>query len=63
MLNAGNDGTCGTADSEHRGRREIESRVIAKDLQCLTHLPASPYLFLDPAGDGESARFYEVFMQ
>jgi hypothetical protein len=29
----------------------------------LTNLPASPYLFLDPAGDGQPARFYRAFMQ
>ena len=32
-------------------------------LLSLTNLPASPYLFLDPAGDGEPARFYRAFMQ
>jgi len=33
------------------------------NLLSLSNLPASPYLFLDPAGDGESARFYRAFMQ
>jgi hypothetical protein len=33
------------------------------NLLSLTNLPASPYLFLDPAGDGEPARFYRAFMQ
>jgi len=28
-----------------------------------TNLPSSPYLFLDPAGDGQRARFYRAFMQ
>jgi hypothetical protein len=29
----------------------------------LSNLPTSPYLFLDPAGDGQPARFYRAFMQ
>ena len=29
----------------------------------LTNLPYSPYLFLDPAGDAEPARFYRAIMQ
>jgi len=29
----------------------------------LTNLPASPYLFLDPAGDREPVRFFRAFMQ
>jgi uncharacterized repeat protein (TIGR03803 family) len=33
------------------------------NLLSLTNLSASPYLFLDPAGDGEPARFYRAFMQ
>jgi uncharacterized repeat protein (TIGR03803 family) len=33
------------------------------NLLSLSNLPASPYLFLDPAGDGEPARFYRAFMQ
>jgi hypothetical protein len=33
------------------------------NLLSLTNLPASPYLFLDPAGDAEPARFYRAFMQ
>jgi hypothetical protein len=37
------------------------------NLLCLSNLPASAYLFLDPAGDGEPAgepaRFYRAFMQ
>jgi len=33
------------------------------NLLSLTNLPASPYLFLDPAGDGEPARFDRAFMQ
>jgi uncharacterized repeat protein (TIGR03803 family) len=33
------------------------------NLLSLPNLPASPYLFLDPAGDGEPARFYRAFMQ
>jgi hypothetical protein len=33
------------------------------NLLSLTNLPASPYLFLDPAGDGEPARFYRAFMR
>ena len=32
-------------------------------LLSLTNLPFSPYLFLDPAGDGEPARFYRAFMK
>jgi uncharacterized repeat protein (TIGR03803 family) len=32
------------------------------NLLSLSNLPASPYLFLDPAGDGEPARFYRAFM-
>jgi hypothetical protein len=32
-------------------------------LLSLSNLPASPYLFLDPAGDGAPARFYRAFMQ
>ena len=34
-----------------------------RDLLCLTNLPSRPYLFLDPAGDGEPARLYRAFMQ
>jgi hypothetical protein len=33
------------------------------DLLSLTNLPYSPYLFLDPGGGGEPARFYRAFMQ
>ena len=33
------------------------------NLLSLTNLPVSPYLFLDPAGDDEPARFYRAFMQ
>ena len=33
------------------------------NLLSLSNLPASPYLFLDPAGDGEPARFYRAFTQ
>jgi hypothetical protein len=33
------------------------------NLLSLSNLPASPYLFLDPAGDGEPARFYRAFMR
>ena len=33
------------------------------NLLSLTNLSASPYLFLDPAGDGEPARFYRAFMR
>ena len=33
------------------------------NLFSLSNLPASPYLFLDPAGDGEPARFYRAFMR
>ena len=33
------------------------------NLLSLTNLPASPYLFLHPAGDGQPARFYRAFMQ
>jgi hypothetical protein len=33
------------------------------NLLSLTNLTASPYLFLDPAGDGGPARFYRAFMQ
>jgi hypothetical protein len=32
-------------------------------LLSLSNLPASPYLFLDPAGDGQPARFYRAFMR
>jgi hypothetical protein len=32
-------------------------------LLSLTNLPSSPHLFLDPAGDGEPARFYRAFMR
>ena len=33
------------------------------NLLSLTNLPSSPYLFLDPAGDGEPGRFYRAFMR
>ena len=33
------------------------------NLLSLPNLPGSPYLFLDPAGDGEPARFYRAFMR
>jgi hypothetical protein len=33
------------------------------NLLSLTNLPSSPYLLLDPAGDGEPARFYRAFMR
>ncbi len=33
------------------------------NLLSLSNLPASPHLFLDPAGDGEPARFYRAFMR
>jgi hypothetical protein len=33
------------------------------NLLSVSNLPASPYLFLDPAGDGEPARFYRAFMR
>ena len=33
------------------------------NLLSLTNLSASPYQFLDPAGDGEPARFYRAFMR
>ena len=33
------------------------------NLLSLTNLPFSPYLFLDPAGDSEPARFYRAFMR
>jgi hypothetical protein len=33
------------------------------NLLSLSNLPTSPYLFLDPAGDGEPARFYRAFMR
>ena len=33
------------------------------NLLSLTNLSASPYLFLDPAGVGQPARFYRAFMQ
>ena len=33
------------------------------NLLSLSNLPANPYLFLDPAGDGEPARFYRAFMR
>ena len=33
------------------------------NLLSLSNLSASPYLFLDPVGDGEPARFYRTFMQ
>jgi uncharacterized repeat protein (TIGR03803 family) len=33
------------------------------NLLSLTNLPSSPYLFLDPAADGEPARFYRAFMR
>ena len=32
-------------------------------LLSLTNLSSSSYLFLDPAGDAEPARFYRAFMQ
>jgi hypothetical protein len=38
-------------------------QVKAKYLHCLTNLAASPYLFLDHAGDGEPAQFYRAFGQ
>jgi uncharacterized repeat protein (TIGR03803 family) len=33
------------------------------NLLSLSNLPASPYLFLDPAGDAGPARFYRAFMR
>jgi hypothetical protein len=33
------------------------------NLLSLTNLPASPYLFLDPAGVDQPARFYRVLMR
>jgi hypothetical protein len=33
------------------------------NLLSLTNLSASPYLFLDPAGDGAPAGFYRAFMR
>jgi hypothetical protein len=33
------------------------------NLVSLTNLSVSPYPFLDPAGDGEPARFYRAFMR
>jgi hypothetical protein len=33
------------------------------DLLSLSNLSASPYPFLDPAGDSEPARFYRAFTQ
>ena len=33
------------------------------NLLSLTNLPSSPYLFLDPAGVGQPARFYRAFMR
>jgi hypothetical protein len=33
------------------------------NLLSLSNFPASPYLFLDPVGDGEPARFYRAFMR
>jgi hypothetical protein len=33
------------------------------NLLSLTNLSSCPYLFLDPAGVGQSARFYRAFMQ
>jgi hypothetical protein len=33
------------------------------NLLSLSNLPASPYLFLDPAGDAEPTRFYRAFMR
>ena len=33
------------------------------NLLSLTNLPFSPYLFLDPAGDNEPARYYRAFMR
>ena len=33
------------------------------NLLSLSNLSASPYLFLDPAGDGGPVRFYRAFMQ
>ena len=33
------------------------------NLLSLTNLPASPYLFLDLAGDAEPARFYRAVMR
>jgi hypothetical protein len=33
------------------------------NLLSLSDLSASPYLFLDPAGDGGPARFYRAFMR
>ena len=32
-------------------------------IHSLSNLSASPYLFLDLAGDGQPARFYQAFMQ
>ena len=33
------------------------------NLRSLPNMPVSPYLFLDPAGVGEPARFYRAYMQ
>jgi hypothetical protein len=33
------------------------------NLLSLSNLPASPYLFLDPAGGGGPARFYRALMR
>jgi hypothetical protein len=33
------------------------------NLLSLTNLTANPYLFLDPAGEGEPVRFYRAFMK
>jgi hypothetical protein len=33
------------------------------DLVSVTNLSASPYLFLDPSGAPEPARFYRAFMR
>ena len=51
---------------EQQLRRAIQHQFGGHQLDnllSLTNLPFSPYLFLDPAGDGEPARFYRAFMQ
>jgi hypothetical protein len=41
----------------------IHSLLNWMGLLALSNLSASPYLFLDLAGDGQPARFYRAFMQ
>jgi hypothetical protein len=53
------------ADPENRTllREELLVGSGGMNRLSLSNLPPSPYLLLDPAGDGEPARFYRAFMR